>query len=419
MKFDDRFLRITWGILIAVITTQLAFVYPSYIVFNYFSTTDLIWIEAAVTAIFLFDIFINDLLKRAWHNKRFSDSSGITSSTSRISLIVDILAAVPFVLVFNSKILILLRLLKLVRVGEMMHELRQWANRYSNQLTILFFFFWITLIAHWLCSGWLLLNVKPSDTDVWSWYVDSLYWTITTLTTVGYGDITPVTNAQKFYAMFVELAGVLTYGYLIGNVVNILSKKDPSKIKFRENMEKLSALSRLRNLPSSLQERIKDYYVYMWKKKMGFDEAEFINGLPIGLKKEVSLQLKKEIVEKIPLFQNTTEHFLMEIALRLKPMVSIPGEIIFRQGDIGHEMFFIVKGKVAIIKSETKVVKILNDGDFFGEIALFKNVTRNATVRSESYCDLYCLDKENFDFVMNQYPAFASKIEELVNQRTE
>ncbi|MEW5841951.1 MAG: hypothetical protein AB1775_01670 [Bacteroidota bacterium] len=55
--------------------------------------------------------------------------------------------------------------MKLVRVGEMMHELRQWANRYSNQLTILFFFFWVTLIAHWLCSGWLLLNEKPSTTS--------------------------------------------------------------------------------------------------------------------------------------------------------------------------------------------------------------------------------------------------------------
>ena len=158
MKFDDRFLRITWGMLIAAIATLLAFVYPSYIVFNYLSAIDLIWIEAAVTAIFLFDIFINDLLKRSWHAKRFSDSSGITSSTSKINLVIDIFAAIPFVLVFNLKILILLRLLKLVRVGEMMHELRQWANRYSNQLTILFFFFWITLIAHWLCSGWLLLN---------------------------------------------------------------------------------------------------------------------------------------------------------------------------------------------------------------------------------------------------------------------
>lgn len=419
MEFNDKFLRISWGILIALIATALAFVYPSYLEFYYFSYTDLVWIESALTVIFLFDIFINDLLRRAWHAKRFSDSSVAASSTSTFNLVVDLIAALPFSLIFGLKILILLRLLKLVRVGEMMHELRRWGNRYANQLTILFFFFWITLIAHWLCSGWLLLNEKPSDVDSWSWYVNSLYWTITTLTTVGYGDITPVTNAQKFYAMFVELAGILTYGYLIGNVVNILSKKDPAKSKFRENMEKLSALSRLRNLPSDLQNKIKDYYVYMWKRKMGFDEAEFIEGLPVGLKKEVSLQLKKEIVEKIPLFQNTTEHFLMEIALRLKPMVSIPGEIVFRLGDAGSEMYFIVKGKMAIIKSDNKVVKILQDGDFFGEVALFKNVPRNATVRSESYCDLYYLDKESFDFVMNRYPNFATKIEEQANLRTD
>lgn len=419
MKFDNKFLRITWGILVVFAATLIAFVYPSYLVFHYVSNTDLVWIELTVTIIFLFDIFINDLLKRAWHTQHFFDSFKTTSGSSRINLIVDIISAFPFLLVFNWQVLILLRLLKLVRVGEMMHEVRQWAIRFSSQLTILFFFFWISLIAHWLCCGWLLLREISIDVDSWSAYVNSLYWTITTLTTVGYGDITPVNNAQKFYAMFVELAGVLTYGYLIGNVVNILSKKDPAKSKFIENMEKLSALSKLRTLPSGLQQKIKDYYVYVWKKKMGYDESEFIEGLPIGLKREVSLQLKKEIVEKIPMFQNTTEHFLMEIALRLKPMVSIPGEIIFRQGDVGHEMYFILKGKMAVIKSENKVVKVLSDGDFFGEIALFKNIPRTATVKSESYSDLYCLDKENFDFVMNQYPTFASKMEELANLRNE
>jgi CRP-like cAMP-binding protein len=82
-------------------------------------------------------------------------------------------------------------------------------------------------------------------------------------------------------------------------------------------------------------------------------------------------------------------------------------------------MFFVVKGELSILKEGNDLLNILRDGDFFGEIALFKNIPRTATIRSETYCDLYSLDKENFDFVVKKYPDFASKMDVQTNLRNE
>jgi voltage-gated potassium channel len=418
-KIINPIYRVAWNVFITIITIVIGLAYPANLIFGFLSKSHLLLIELYLTIIYALDIFIWAFLNRLWHRERFLDSVKHLSEQSGFNFILDIISALPLYLLFNFKLLLLLRLFKLIKVAEMMQHLRQWAIRYTSHLTIVFFIFWLGLIAHWYSCGWLFLRGKEITNDNWSNYINSLYWCITTLTTVGYGDIIAKTNTQKLYSILVEISGVVVYGYLIGNVVNILSKKDPAKQQFNLNLEKLSSLTNFRKIPPELQNKIRDYYLYVWKKRLGFDEEDFLKGLPAGLQREVSLQLKKDLVEKFPLFQSMDKNFQFEIALRLKPVVAVPGEIIFKEGDSGNEMFFVVKGELSILKEGNDLLNILRDGDFFGEIALFKNIPRTATIRSETYCDLYSLDKENFDFVVKKYPDFASKMDVQTNLRNE
>ena len=80
-------------------------------------------------------------------------------------------------------------------------------------------------------------------------------------------------------------------------------------------------------------------------------------------------------------------------------------------------MYFIVKGNLRVISKEGKLLTVLSDGDFFGEVALFKNEPRNASVEAVGYCDLYILEKKEFDQVLGKYPEIASQMEEKAKQR--
>ena len=68
-------------------------------------------------------------------------------------------------------------------------------------------------------------------------------------------------------------------------------------------------------------------------------------------------------------------------------------------------------------KEEDHVFSLLREGDFFGEIALFKNKPRSATVRASSYCNLYKLKRKTFEEVISKHPEIAIQIEEKARSR--
>jgi voltage-gated potassium channel len=369
-----------------------------------------------VSFVFTIDIFVN------YYSPHFNITQHQNIAEARRKYLkswffADLLAAIPFSFIFGIPALEIIRLLKFTRVIQFMHYLRQRAIILGDYLILGFFVFWLILLAHWLACGWIYLRGFAEDIDNVTKYVTSLYWVIETLTTVGYGETTPLTNAQYIFAMIIMLVGVGTYGFIIGNVANILSKSNPARTRFFNNLEQLKIFVSYRNIPVHLQKRVSDYFNYIWKKRLGFDESVFLSSLPQGLQNEVSVHLRKEILQNIPLFKGVSDEFLKEVSLHMRPIVCVPDEYVFKEDDIGHEMYFIIRGKLEIITND-KVLTVLTDSDFFGEIALFTDQKRRtATVKSVYYSDLYRLDRELFDEVLKRYPKIAGHIKNIAEER--
>jgi voltage-gated potassium channel len=335
-------------------------------------------------------------------------------------LLVDVLAAIPFGLIFGGGYFQLIRLVKLVRVAQFIRRFKQAEVRFSISLTLISFVYWALLLIHLLACGWMgVYGIKP-DLDAVTSYISSMYWTVTTLTSVGYGDILPVTNPQRLYAMLVQITGIGVFGYLIGNVVTILTKLDISNTRYKDHVEHLSTATKRRGLSKNLQRRVLDYYRYLRDETTGYDESAFLQTLPESLRTEVALNLKKEFIEGIPLFKNANERFVIDIALRLELIVATPRDDIFKANDPASAMYFVISGELEVLnKKEDRILAKLKSGDFFGEIALVKNIPRSATVRATSYCNLYKLKRKTFKAVLVAHPEIAAQIEELAKFREE
>ena len=334
-------------------------------------------------------------------------------------LAADLLAALPLGLITGIPGLEVLRLAKLGRVVQAMRDLWSVYIDKWNTFRLLYSGIWIAFVVHWLSCGWLALRAASTDLDnTGNTYLRALYWTVTTLTSVGYGDIIPRTDVETLYAILVMAAGVGMFGYVIGNIAHIITNMHPSRVRYIETMEGLNAFMEYRGLPSQLQHRIREYYAYRWEKRLGFDESTILNDLSVSLQGEVSLFLKKDVIEKVPFFKGATEELVREISLAMQPRVYMPGDPIFRAGEQGEEMFFIGRGEVHILgKDGSSIQAVLRDGDFFGEGALVLGQPRSATVRSVGYCDLYALDKPSFKSIMQRHPEFAAHIEAMIKER--
>jgi NADH dehydrogenase len=97
-----------------------------------------------------------------------------------------------------------------------------------------------------------------------------------------------------------------------------------------------------------------------------------------------------------------------------------PGDVIFHQGDLGDSVYVIEQGDCDVIKEEkgaARTLATLHAGDYFGEMALLSDKTRNATIQARSAMEVLLIPKRDFDTLRRSVPAFGEVFKELARQR--
>lgn len=417
-----------WDKVILLVTIAIAFETPLIIVFKKPASGNSLFFSIFVTIIFTIDIFVNFNTAIHQNGELTFNRSVIMEKYLKGWFWFDLFATIPFDLIFIStpifglnrifRILKLIRLFKLMRIAQTLQNFRSKNVINPSIFRMIMLMFWILIATHFITCGWIMLSTYPDTMTNGEKYLHAIYWAVTTLTTIGYGDITPETSAQIIYVIIIEITGAALYGFIIGNIANLISNIDIAKAQYREKMEKINTFMKYRSIPFDLRDKINNYYTYLWDSRRGYDESSVLKDLPISLKTNVSLFLNKEIIEKVPIFKGASISLIKEIILNLEPVVFTPGDYIVRKGDIGTDMFFISKGHVDVVSEDESIVyATLSEGHFFGEIALLLSSPRTASIRTQTYCDLYRLDKETFDDVLHKYPDFEATIKELAEKR--
>ena len=123
-----------------------------------------------------------------------------------------------------------------------------------------------------------------------------------------------------------------------------------------------------------------------------------------------------ELLRGIPIFAPLPPPQLERLAEALVEVRMQPGAAVFEEGDAGDRFYVIADGRAAV-EMAGKVVRELGQGDFFGEIALLRDVPRTATVRAVAGLDLYALDRETFVETVTGHPASGEAAGRIVAAR--
>jgi len=340
-------------------------------------------------------------------------------------LALDSLALLPIVLIVlpaeraaQLAPLVLLRLAALHRVHRFAERIGGVGDIHPGVMRLVRFVFWLGLLAHWIACGWLALRAPTEFVKPVPHYLEALYWTITTLSTIGYGDVTPSSTPELLYTMLVMVLGVGVFSYVIGSVAGLIANLDRAKLHFQERVERAHAFMAYRGVPAELRHRILGYYGYLWESRLGWGDAELLDDLPSGLRVEVSLHLHRPILEKVPFLRGASDELLRDLAVALRPTVCAPGEYLFRRGQVGKTMYFVSHGEIDILGADGQLLKRMTTGDFFGEVALLGAQVRNATARAATYSDLYTLEQKDFDSVLTEYPEFEAEVRRRAAERS-
>ncbi len=338
-------------------------------------------------------------------------------------ILTDMMAATPFDIISYTiadpqgtmalKLFKFLRLLRLIHIFRIIGDL----TIVSRSLRMIIYGTSFLIFANIVSCCWTLIN-PPADGDNVTNYIKSLYWTITTLTTIGYGDITPTTNAGRLFTMMIMICGAGFYGVVIGNVTKVINDGEKHKEKAREKMTDLVTFMKYYNIPERLQQNVYAYYQHLLNKRLTDNDNKIIGELPQALQQELQIFMNMKLVRGLPIFKNCSTGCLKEVASALEQKYYGPGQTIINIGEIGDEMFIIGHGIVEVILKDGNAVATLHEGQFFGEAALLRETKRNANVRAQSYCDLYRLSKEDFLAIIEKHPDLKENMENSTFRRS-
>jgi CRP-like cAMP-binding protein len=342
----------------------------------------------------------------------------------------------------------LVRLVKLARITKLSRFIRFLEDVIEIPpalLKIIKLFVQVTFIGHVLACMWYFIGTQHDigvrEEESW-WsdmnlplpqtvsvdptaaaevYVASLYWTLASMTTVGYGDIVAKTDMERLWAIVTMLVGATVFGYIVGSMSTLVEQLDTVKARYKEKMAHVNNYLRERQLPLDLQKTIKTYYEQFLYRRSAFDESALLDNLSENLKREIIMFLNADIVPKIPIFQGIKDElFISNIMSIMAPKSFAGGDVIIKKDTFGQEMYFIVKGCVEVTARtgsgghNMDTYLILREGSSFGELSLMLNSKRSANIIALNRCNTFVLNRTDLDEILLFYPQLKTVLQKHV-----
>lgn len=342
-----------------------------------------------------------------------------------VSVMLDLICLMPLLLIedllFDSASvgLVFLNLLTCRHIWRIKRFLDEFDNLKPIVYRLVPVAMMMPLLVHLIACGWISLGSGTAgpNPDKLTEYVKAFYWAMTTLTTVGYGDISAKTSPQMLYACFTQLMGVGVFGFILSNVASLLSRLDAAREHHMDNLDKIETFMNSYGIPIDVKSRVRAYYHYVWMEHKGRLDKSVLEVLPDKLQSEINFSINKPIIERVAFLKNASRELLEDIMLKLDHRIYVPGERIFRAGDHGDCLYMIHAGQVDILSANNEHIATLSEGAVFGEFALISDAPRTASARTSTHCDLYALSREAFTHIVDAYPEFKSQIEEVMRER--
>ena len=185
------------------------------------------------------------------------------------------------------------------------------------------------------------------DADNSALYLAAVYWAFSTLTTVGYGDISAYTGAERIVAIIWMCFGVAFYSFTIGNLTSLVSQIDTREKALVHKLYYIDSFAAEAQLPREMRQRLRKVLEYN-NSQISFKtvecQREIFDELPLKLRCEVALEMHHGALRTITFFQDKDPTFIVAIVPLLKPFQARNTETLFEEGDPPSEAYFIIKG---------------------------------------------------------------------------
>jgi len=329
------------------------------------------------------------------------------------------------------QILRMVRLLRLIKITRIIKASRIF-KRFETNMEVtyaflgmmklmIFLFAWSHLIAcFWglvpQITGegysWIdaLQESSSEPLHAWDLYVAGLYFSIMTVTSIGYGEMLPVNTSERVICSAVMLSSSIVWCYVMGQACSIAATMDPASIDFKSNMDSLNMFMRERGLPRSLKIALRTYFHNSRRLHRAHADGHLIGMMSPLMQSTVALQANKSWLDRIWFLR--ADWYTGDSQLVHSAFVASISQKLKTQACIGQER--VAGGLLCIVNRglAIKSWRFRSAGNIWGEDMILDNpaLIDYSEAVAMTYLEVYTLHRPALEHVCHQFPQCSKRI---------
>ncbi|CAB9524106.1 Potassium channel AKT1 [Seminavis robusta] len=418
---------------------------------NRFSVTG--WIEVGLNLLFTIDIVVNCHLAIYKDEMIVYDRKQIFWEYVHGGMFwVDVIGVFPFetvalllsgelgettTLALLFSFLRLIRFVRLHRIAKL-SEMLQYNARVSLLASTLLRNFAVVLTCAHLeaCCMFFLARIYNFDETTWlgpivhdmtgfQRYVTSLYWSIVTFCTVGYGDFSPSNSSEQIVGSIFMLVNIVVAAWIIGSITLLIVKGDEKTGEYRDSLETLHQYGAMHQFDPPFLNKLQRQLSLEFNNREIADE-QVLKNFPSALRRKILRKLYLQPLIKTQLMKGVRQQFVDAFLTSCTVEIFSPGEDIVERGSILSDLFLLVGG-IAEVTTPDLVAQSkdevdndnattrhgtgrLVEGDFIGEIGFFTESPQVDSVTSLTVCKTLTMSRSAYKLLAQDHPGSVGKI---------
>ncbi|XP_052158883.1 potassium channel KAT4 [Oryza glaberrima] len=294
----------------------------------------------------------------------------------------------------------LLRLWRLRRVSKLFARVEK-DIRFNYLWTRLIKLLCVTLFALHFAACiylWMAFNYKIKeltwignqihsfeDRSVWFCYTCAVYWSITTLATVGYGDLHATNIGEMLFSIAFMLFNMGLTSYIIGNITNLVVRETSNTFKMRDMVQRVSEFVSMNRLPEAMREHMLASVQLRFRTDEQLQQ-EMLSELPKAVRSGIMKHLFKSAVESCYLFQGVSDSLIVQLVAEMKAEFFPPKANVILENETSTDCYIIISGEVEALTTladgTERHVKRIGPQGMAGEIRVMFSIPQPFTIRS-------------------------------------